>query len=227
MFLSKRRSTSNGVCSSTALRCVTASSNGTLRVDRRRCFVVGYFTARDDLVCHDSVMSNYRRVWRPGGTYFFTVNALERRGNDVLVRHVDVLREVVRDVRTRHPFIIHGWVVLPEHLHCVIELPPGDADFALRWRLIKAGFSRRLPVTERRSRSRVERRERGVWQRRFWEHLIRDERDFRHHLDYLHFNPVKHGWVTRVADWPHSTFHRYVACGVYPADWAGKILVEA
>jgi len=168
-------------------------------------------------------MSNYRRVWRPGGTYFFTVNALERRGNDVLVRHVDVLRAVVRDVRLRHPFIIHGWVVLPEHLHCVIELPPDDADFALRWRLIKAGFSRRLPGTERRSLSRVQRRERGVWQRRFWEHFIRDERDFRHHIDYLHFNPVKHGWVNCVADWPHSTFHRDVARGLYPADWAGGV----
>jgi len=166
-------------------------------------------------------MPNYRRIWRPGGTYFFTVNALIRRNNDVLVRHIDVLREAVRSVRAAHPFTIHGWVVLPEHLHCVIELPEGDADFAQRWLLIKAGFSKRLPMGERRSASRVARGERGVWQRRFWGHLIRDEADYRHHMDYLHFNPVKHGWANRVADWPYSTFHRLVASGVYPMDWGG------
>jgi putative transposase len=112
-------------------------------------------------------------------------------------------------------------VVLPEHLHCVIELPPGDSDFATRWRLIKMEFSKALPRTERLSEVRIRRGERGIWQRRYWEHLIRDERDYQAHMDYVHINPVKHGLVKFVADWPHSTFHRLVEEGVYPENWAG------
>jgi len=166
-------------------------------------------------------MPDYRRAWHPGGTYFFTVNLLQRHGNDLLTRHVELLRAVVRSVRERHPFRIHGWVVLPEHLHCVIELPPGDADFATRWRLIKMGFSKTLPRTERVSKVRMNRGERGIWQRRYWEHLIRDEADFQAHMDYVHINPLKHGLVQQVADWPYSTFHRLVGLGVYPPDWAG------
>jgi putative transposase len=166
-------------------------------------------------------MPDYRRAWHQGGTYFFTVNALQRHGNDLLTRHIGLLRETVREVRRRHPFIIHGWVVLPDHMHCLIELPPGDADFATRWRLIKSGFSKGLPVIERRSAVRRARGERGLWQRRYWEHLIRGEADFRAHMDYLHFNPVKHGYVERVAEWPYSTFHKLVAIGDYPSDWAG------
>ena len=171
-------------------------------------------------------MSDYRRAWHPGGTYFFTVNLLQRQGNDLLIRHIDTLRAVVKAVRKQHAFRIHAWTVLPEHLHCIIELPPGDADFATRWRLIKTGFSKSLPRTERLSVVRLRRGERGIWQRRFWEHLIRDERDYRAHMDYVHINPVKHGLVERVADWPYSTFHRLVAEGVYPADWAGGREVE-
>jgi putative transposase len=166
-------------------------------------------------------MPDYRRAWRPGGVYFFTVNALQRRNNDLLTRHIALLRDTVRRVRNHHPFHIHGWVVLPDHLHCVIELPPGDADFAVRWRLIKQGFSKGIPSTEWRSPVRQRRGERGIWQRRYWEHLFRDEADFRAHMDYVHINPLKHGLVERVADWPYSTFHRLVAQGVYPADWAG------
>jgi putative transposase len=166
-------------------------------------------------------MPDYRRAWHPGGTYFFTVNLLQRQGNDLLTRHIELLREAVRSVRHRHPFTIHGWVVLPDHLHCVIELPAHDADFATRWRLIKMGFSKALPQVERRSRVRVRRGERGIWQRRYWEHLVRDDADFRAHMDYVHFNPVKHGLVKRVCDWPYSTFHRCVEQGVYPLDWAG------
>jgi putative transposase len=166
-------------------------------------------------------MPDYRRAWHPGGTYFFTVNLLERHGNDLLTRHIDVLRDVVRAVRRRHPFEIHAWVVLPDHLHCVIELPADDADFATRWRLIKMGFSKALPRTERLSGVRAKRGERGIWQRRYWEHLIREEADLRAHMDYVHFNPVKHGLVTRVSDWPYSTFGRLVEVGSYPGDWAG------
>lgn len=153
----------------------------------------------------------------------FTVNLLQRQGNDLLTRHIDVLRQVVAFVRRHHPFTIHAWVVLPEHLHCVIELPPGDTDFALRWRLIKLLFSRRMPKTEWRSGIRQNRRERGIWQRRYWEHLIRDDADFAAHRDYVHINPVKHGLVQTVADWPYSTFHGLVTQGIYPADWAGGI----
>jgi len=172
-------------------------------------------------------MPDYRRTWYPGGTYFFTVNTLRRRGCTLVTQHIDSLRASVRDARRAHPFVIHGWVVLPDHLHCVIELSPGDAEFATRWRLIKGGFCRRLPATERRSAVRVARGERGIWQRRYWEHLIRDERDFAAHMDYLHFNPVKHGHVGRVIDWPYSTFHARVADGTYPADWAGSVSADA
>jgi putative transposase len=166
-------------------------------------------------------MPDYRRNWHPGGTYFFTVATLKRSGNDLLTRHIDVLRAVVRSVRQRHPFRIRGWVVLPDHLHCVIELPSGDADFACRWRLTKAGFSKAIPSTETISAVRRRRGERGVWQRRYWEHLIRDEADFAAHMDYVHINPVKHGLVERVIDWPYSTFHALVENGIYPSDWAG------
>ena len=167
-------------------------------------------------------MPDYRRVFHPGGTYFFTVNLLQRHNNDLLIRHIDLLRDSVRSVRRRFPFVIHGWVVLPDHLHCVIELPDSDADFPKRWRLIKMNFSKGLPHSERRSNVRIRRGERGVWQRRYWEHLIRDESDNRSHMDYVHINPLKHGLVSRVADWPYSTFHQYVRHGVYPLDWAGE-----
>ncbi len=165
-------------------------------------------------------MPNYRRVWMPGGTYFFTVTLLQRHDNDLLVRHIDALRAAVVRVRARHPFKIHGWVVLPDHLHCVIELPSGDANYATRWALIKQYFSKAIPVTERRNEARMRREERGIWQRRYWEHLVRNERDYAAHMDYVHFNPVRHGLVSRVADWPYSTFHRLVRGGIYPADWA-------
>jgi putative transposase len=100
-------------------------------------------------------------------------------------------------------------------------LPEGDADFSTRWSLIKAGFSRGLPAAEPLSASRARKRERGVWQRRYWEHTIRDEDDFARHADYIHFNPVKHRLVRRVRDWPFSYFHRMVRLAIYPADWAG------
>ena len=121
-------------------------------------------------------MPDYRRCRIPGGTYFFTVNLLERR-RDLLVRHVEALRSAVRETRRRAPFHIDAWVVLPDHLHCVWTLPAGDADFSNRWKAIKIRFVQAIPDTERRSAVRVARRERGIWQRRFWEHAIRDETD--------------------------------------------------
>lgn len=166
-------------------------------------------------------MPDYRRYRVPGGTYFFTVNLLERYPNDLLVAHIDSLRKVVRDVRKKRPFVIDAWVVLPDHLHCVWTLPPGDDDFSNRWRLIKQGFSKALPITERRSAIRKARGERGIWQRRFWEHVIRNDIDYAAHVDYCHINPLKHGYVNRVVDWPYSSFHRHVERGIYTVDWAG------
>jgi len=113
-------------------------------------------------------------------------------------------------------------VILPDHLHALMTLPPCDTAYPMRWRLIKTEFSRALPKGESRSESRVAKRERGIWQRRYWEHTIRNESDYRQHIDYIHWNPVKHGWVERVRDWPHSSFHRFVATGDYPADWCGN-----
>jgi len=165
-------------------------------------------------------MPEYRRANVPGATYFFTVNLLERYPNDLLVKHIELLRDEVRKVRQAYPFRIDAWVVLPDHMHCLLTLPPEDADFPLRWRLIKTGFSKHLPRVERRSMVRQQRGERGIWQRRYWEHLIRDERDLQAHVDYIHFNPVKHGHVARVADWPYSSFHRYVERGMCLPDWA-------
>jgi putative transposase len=166
-------------------------------------------------------MPDYRRYRIPGGCYFFTVNLLERR-MDHLVKHIDLLRQAVQGVRRHYPFHIDAWVVLPDHLHCIWSLPEGDDDFSMRWRLIKTAFAKVLPVTERRSSVRMARQERGIWQRRFWEHAIRDDRDYERHVDYIHINPVKHGYVKRVVDWPYSTFHRHVAHGAYPRDWAGE-----
>ena len=164
-------------------------------------------------------MPNYRRSRVPGGTYFFTVNLLDRNSR-LLADHIDVLREAVRTVRARAPFHIDAWVVLPEHLHCIWTLPPDDTDYSGRWRALKALFATAMPRTEWRSAVRLRKGERGVWQRRFWEHTIRDDRDYAAHMDYVHFNPVKHGLVAHVADWPYSSFHHCVTRGLYPADWS-------
>jgi putative transposase len=130
-------------------------------------------------------MPDYRRYRVPGGTYFFTVNLLERK-QDLLVRHIDYLREAVRTTKRERPFHIDAWVVLPDHMHTVWTLPPGDDDFSNRWKSIKIRFVQKLPRTERRSKVRVAKGERGIWQRRFWEHVIRNENDYLRHVDYVH-----------------------------------------
>jgi putative transposase len=158
----------------------------------------------------------------PGGTYFFTVNLADRR-RTLLVEHIDHLRETVRKVKQTHPFDIVAWVVLPDHMHAIWRLPEGDADCATRWALIKAGFSRGIPKEEKIHASKQSKRERGIWQRRYWEHVIRDDRDYEAHVNYCYINPVKHGWVERVCDWPFSTFHRDVEAGIYTANWAGTV----
>lgn len=169
-------------------------------------------------------MSNYRRFRVPGGTYFFTLN-LQDRGRTLLVDHVDLLRKSFRQAYVTRPFKVLAVVVLPEHLHCLWRLPAGDVDNANRWAQIKSGFCRQLPDLEKRSSARVARRERGIWQRRFWEHLITDDDDLGHHIDYIHFNPVKHGHASCATAWPYSSVHRYVRAGLLPADWA--VLLES
>lgn len=154
-------------------------------------------------------MTNYRRIYTPGATWFFTVNLAERNNNALLIDNIEQLRQAFRYVKQRRPFDINAAVVLPEHLHCIWTLPSGDTDYSTRWNLLKAHFSRSIDKGELLSASRISKRERGVWQRRFWAHLITDERDFNQHIDYIHWNPVKHGWVKQVVDWPHSSFHRY------------------
>jgi putative transposase len=170
-------------------------------------------------------MTGYRRNLVAGGSFFFTVNLADRRLR-LLTEHIDKLRDAFRKVRDRHPFTIDAMVVLHDHLHAVWTLPEGDAEFAKRWQLIKSTFSYGLPAGEPISKSRADRGERGIWQRRYWEHTIRDERDFSRHVDYIHINPVKHGLVTRVRDWPFSSFHRMVKLGVYPEDWAGDVALN-
>ena len=165
-------------------------------------------------------MPDYRRNRVPGGTYFFTVT-LQQRNTDLLVANIDALRDAVRQVRLKRPFHIDAWVVMPDHMHAVWTLPLDDADYSGRWREIKKSFVKTLPKSEPLSATRAARGERGIWQRRFWEHTIRDERDYTAHVDYVHINPVKHGVVNNVRDWPHSSFHRFVRDGIYSADWAG------
>lgn len=170
-------------------------------------------------------MTSYRRAKTPGGVYFFTVNLAERQ-RSTLVDHVDLLKRMFREEQKVHPFQIDALVIFPDHLHAVLTLPDEDADYSNRWRRIKAAFSTALPHAEGRSESRRSKGERGIWQRRFWEHLIRDEQDYAQHVNYIHFNPVKHGHVKQVRDWPHSTFHRFVRQGKYPLDWAGSDAVS-
>lgn len=165
----------------------------------------------------------YRRAWVAGESYFFTVVTDGRRPLLASEPAVSLLRQALRAVQMRHPFAVEAMVVLPDHLHCIWTLPPRDADYATRWRLIKTWFTKHWdpvflgtasgyaalnPPTGSR-----------IWQNRYWEHVIRDETDFERHANYIHYNPVKHGHVSSVADWPYSSFRRFVSAGIYPADW--------
>ena len=140
-------------------------------------------------------MTEYRRAWIPGGTWFFTVNLVERQRNRLLVEKIDLLLGAFEKVGSRYPFRQVALVIMPDHPHCIWSLPQGDFDFSIRWALIKGQFSRGIEKGERISQSRSKRGERGIWQRRFWEHLIRDDGDFNRHVDYIHWKPVRHGWV--------------------------------
>ena len=166
-------------------------------------------------------MVQYRRNLLAGGTFFLTATVADRRSS-VLVDSIGLLVRAFRVTRLERPFFLNAFVILPDHLNAVITLPADDADFSGRFRRMKSLFTR-LVVASGLKCERNARGEYALWQRRFWEHTIRDDRDFARHVDYIHFNPVKHGLVTKVADWPYSSFHRYVRTGDLPRDWAGVV----
>lgn len=163
----------------------------------------------------------YRRARIEGGTYFFTVVTHFRRRFLCQPENADLLRNALRDVMQRHQFRIDAFVLLPDHLHCIWTLPQGDDDFFTRWRLVKGYFSKHCESKYRgqTSMSRLKKNEQPVWQRRFWEHAIRDDEDYAKHMDYIHYNPVKHGLVNAPRDWEYSTFHKYMKSGVYNKMW--------
>ncbi|MBA1276183.1 MULTISPECIES: REP-associated tyrosine transposase [Pseudomonadaceae] len=163
-------------------------------------------------------MPNYRRSQVPGGTWFFTLTLADRQSR-LLVEEVERLRHAYRQTQRTRPFQTVAVCVLPDHLHAIWTLPEGDADYAGRWSLLKSTFSRQFPAATQ-SPSKARKREKSIWQRRFWEHQIRDESDLQRHVEYIHYNPVKHGLVEQVADWTYSSFHRYVEKGLLPKDWA-------
>ena len=160
----------------------------------------------------------YRRHYHQGASYFLTVNLAER-SSDLLIENIDVLRYAFKTVKQKHPFHIDAIVILPDHIHMLCTMPSDDADYSERIKLIKYYFSYRVAKTERISKSRRKKGERGIWQRRFWEHCIRNEADYHAHVNYIHMNPVRHGYVKRVQDWRYSSFHRFVADGLLPVDW--------
>lgn len=170
-------------------------------------------------------MSNYRRNYQ-GNSYFFTLVTKQRRPifNDEDARAT--LRQLIQAAKERWPFAIDAWVLLPEHMHCIWTLPDDDHDYSKRWGWIKKEFSKQTLEKvgpARQTPSSFGKRESGIWQRRFWEHTIRDEHDFSAHCDYIHYNPVKHGLAVNPADWPYSTFHRFVKEGIYPASWGQTV----
>ncbi|PJF08948.1 transposase [Pseudorhodobacter sp. MZDSW-24AT] len=158
-------------------------------------------------------MPQYRRPQITDVPIYFTV-ALAQRPSDALLRHVDLLRAAVRQTRAERPFDILAWVVLPDHMHCIWSLPEGDRDYPTRWRLIKSRVSRALPMGPRRA-SDLRRNERGFWQRRYWEHHLRDPQDLAAHLQQCWRDPVRHGLVARPEDWPWSSVHQAMAQGSY------------
>jgi len=163
----------------------------------------------------------YRRDYTAGATYFFTLATQGRTPWFGSAERVANLRSAFRAERKRRPFEIDAIVILPDHLHAIWTLPAGDSDYSIRWRNIKRAFTDTVLPEQRPAvpASRAHKGEQAIWQRRFWEHRIRDETDFARHVDYIHYNPVKHGHVTRPADWPHGSIHRYIRAGILPADW--------
>ena len=169
-------------------------------------------------------MTRYRRDKTPGASWFFTV-VTYRRGDLLCDKPVrTALRKAISRVRILHPFKIDAWVLLPNHLHCIWTLPESESNYSLRWKLIKSFVTRACREYYTQSEdlppSKAHRRESVIWQRRFWEHRIRNAKDFALHMDYIHYNPVKHGYCRAPSKWPYSTLHRLKAEGIYPQDWA-------
>jgi putative transposase len=162
----------------------------------------------------------YRRKRVKGGCYFFTVT-LQDRSSRLLVEHIAELRDAFQQAKARMPFQVDAIVVLPEHIHAIFTLPAGDDNYSSRWRLIKSIYTQKL-LKKGLPLAANGRGEYNLWQRRFWEHTICDDVDMNHHINYIHYNPVKHNLVECVADWPHSSFHRYVRMGILPIDWIPK-----
>jgi putative transposase len=161
-------------------------------------------------------MSNYRRLYLPGGTYFFTVVTHGRQPLFADDHTIEKLRSAFRYVKTRRPFEIIAAVILPDHLHCLWRLPDGDTDFSTRWQMIKTDFSRRVPAPINKNGSK------SLWQPRYWEHCIRDDEDFGRHLDYIHYNPVKHGFAATPVEWKPSSIWRFVEIGWYETTWGAS-----
>lgn len=161
-------------------------------------------------------MSEYRRLYRKGGWYFFTVITYNREKILTQPANITRLRHAFHLVKDNYPFYIDGIVILSDHIHCIWRLPVEDDNFSIRWKLIKRYFSIGVntPVTER--------GEKKIWQRRFWEHLLRNEKDWQAHMDYIHYNPVKHGYVKSPKDWHHGSFHSAVKRGLYEEDWGAS-----
>lgn len=162
----------------------------------------------------------YRRKKIKGGIYFFTAT-LRNRKSRLLVEHVSLLRRSFRRVQTERSFTVKAIVILPDHVHTLWELPIGDHDYAERWKKIKGYFTREI----RKQGVRLSRDKKGeydLWQSRYWEHVVRDEEDLENHINYIHYNPVKHKRVKKIRDWKYSSFHRYVEKGLLPDDWAGE-----
>jgi putative transposase len=162
-------------------------------------------------------MSDYRRVYIPGGTYFFTLVTYRRQPIFSYDGRVELLRRSFREVKSKRPFDLLAAVILPDHLHCLWCLPEGDADFSTRWQMVKTSFSRRIPAEIIKDGAKT------IWQPRFFDHCIRDESDFHKHLDYIHYNPVKHGLVSSPGEWPYSSFARFVALGWYTSSWGDVV----
>ena len=167
-------------------------------------------------------MARYRHNFTPGGTFYFTVSLADRQSS-ALIEHLSALRSAMRDARAKAPFKIEAIVTLPNHLHAILTLPLGDDDFTGRWRHINGGFASAVSTAN----PTTPPGEFALWEERYWEHAIRDESDLARHIEYIHFNPVKHGLVERVSEWPHYSFHRYVRHGLLPGDWAGTVPLSA
>lgn len=164
---------------------------------------------------------HYRRAKAMGGTYFFTVNLADRT-KKYLTDYIDTFRDILNNVKQKHPFILDALVLLPDHLHAIWTLPANDYNYATRWKLIKSNFSRQIPRQEKINNSRIKKGERGIWQRRYWEHQIRDFRDYENHINYIHYNPVKHGYTMNPIDWPYSSIHSHISKGIINSDWGAN-----